>query len=478
MRFGQEHQRLGDVLALNRPGATGDHVVVALPSYSVGESLLHHLVDRIPALEHRYLLALLMLGRIEACHMVFVSSAAPGPEVIDYYISLLPAEQRAGVRERFDVVTVPDGSERSVAAKLLDRPDIIAAMRELFAGRPAFIEPWNVTACEVEVARRLGTPINGTSPELWPLGFKSAGRKLFAATGTPTPFGVEDVRTVDEAVAAIAAIRAARPGAAGVVIKHDNSGAGDGNVVMRLPDRDDAWSADGVRRRVEKLEAWYLEDLEAGGVVEELIVGDDFASPSVQVDIRPSGSVTVLATHEQELGGDDAQVYLGCRFPANPAYAAELARYGAVVGARLAELGAIGRLSVDFAAARQKGSWAVRALEVNLRKGGTTHPYAALRNLVPGRYDPRLGTWVAVDGTTRAYRATDNIVDERRRGMAPADVIAAIDAAGLRFDHRTGTGVILHMLSCLAIDGRFGVTAIGSSPAHADELFEAVTSAV
>ena len=32
------------------------------------------------------------------------------------------------------------------------------------------------------------------------------------------------------------------------------------------------------------------------------------------------------------------------------------------------------------------------------------------------------------------------------------------------------------MLSCLAIDGRFGITAVGDSAAHADELQEATIS--
>lgn len=45
-------------------------------------------------------------------------------------------------------------------------------------------------------------------------------------------------------------------------------------------------------------------------------------------------------------------------------------------------------MSIDFAAAQDAtGRWSDYALEINLRKGGTTHPYAALRNLVSGRYD-------------------------------------------------------------------------------------------
>ena len=142
--------------------------------------------------------------------------------------------------------------------------------------------------------------------------------------------------------------------------------------------------------------------------------------------------------------------------------------------------GAVGRASADFAAARDSaGDWRLHALEINLRKGGTTHPYAALRNLVPGHYDPDAGRWVTDrDGSARAYRSTDNVVDPAWTGRPPSSVIDAIRRAGLQFDPERGTGVVLHMLSCLAVDGRFGATAIGTSPAHADELFEGMLAAV
>jgi len=68
--------------------------------------------------------------------------------------------------------------------------------------------------------------MNGTSPALWPLGFKSAGRRLFAEAGVPSPTGTEDVRSIDDVVDAVTAIRMAHPAAAGVVVKLDDSGAG------------------------------------------------------------------------------------------------------------------------------------------------------------------------------------------------------------------------------------------------------------
>lgn len=475
--FAELQEDLGATWSMNRPGGA-PHVLVALPSFSLGESILSHYTSRIPALEHRYLLASLMLPRIEGCEMVFVCSRAPSSEVIDYYLSLAPPSCRESARARLRVLTIGDLTPR--AAKLLDRPDLLDRLRTSFAGRPAFIEPWNVTDDEVEVARRLGAPINGTSPELWPLGYKSAGRRLFRITGVPTPAGREGVRGVDDACAAIAAVLTERPHAAGVVVKHDNSGAGDGNMVVPLLDLDGRrLSDDAIHSRVAAMPAWYRRDLALGGVIEELVTGARATSPSVQLDISPYREVTVLATHEQVLGGESRQVYMGCRFPADPTYAAELTGYGEVVGRYLADRGVVGRLSVDFiAVADDAGRWDLYALEINLRKGGTTHPYAALRNLVPGSYDLDSGRWRADDGTSRCYMSTDNLVDPLWLGLPPVDVIRAIGASGLQFDHRTGTGVVLHMLSCLAIDGRVGLTAIGRSHDHAQSLYDSAAAAI
>lgn len=467
--FAQLQDRLGSALALNTPDCPVPHVLVALPSFSVGESLLSHYADRIPALEHRYLLSLLLLPRIPSCEIVFVSSEAPAREVLDYYVSLAPASLREDMRNRIRLLEVPDRSPRSVAAKLLDRPDLMAELRSSIRGRPAFIEPWNVTRHEVQLARRLGLPINGTAPTLWRLGYKSAGRRILAEAGVPCPHGYEDVRCVDDVVAAAQRIRAGRPSCAGVVVKTDDSGAGDGNQVIRFSS---ATTSSEVRTIVEALPDWYRTDLAAGGVVEELVTGESFSSPSVQVDIRPDGEPVVLATHEQVLGGPSGQVYTGCRFPADPGYAPRLGRYGRAVGEVLARRGAVGRFSVDFACARgTTGDWDVYALEINLRKGGTTHPYAALRNLAPGHYDVDTGHWVATDGLRRCYESTDNLVRPEWRGRSPTQVIATLAEAGLQFDPETKTGVVLHMLSCLAIDGRVGMTAIGTSPRHAADLY-------
>lgn len=472
--------RLGDVWSMNHPGCTRAHVVVTMPSFSLAPSILAHYGRRLDALEHRYLVTMLMLARIPGCELVFVCSTHPGEEVLDYYLRLMPEEVRASVRARLHIVTAPGPEPGPVAAALLDHPEALARIEDLIAGRPAMIEPWNVTAAEVAVAERLDVPINGTAPELWPMGFKSAGRRVFAEAGVPTPLGQEDVHDLSEITHAAARISRTHPHAQNVVVKHDNSGAGDGNLVIGLRDaHGNPVPRAALRRRIERaMPEWYRRDLRAGGVVEELVAGSSFASPSAQVDIAPDGSVTVLSTHEQVLGGDSGQVYAGCIFPANRAYTGELAGYAEAVGERLAERGARGRLSVDFVAVRRK-HWDVFGIEVNLRKGGTTHPFTVLRHLAPGHFEKATGDWVTDrDGTTRCYTSTDTLMDPAWTTLPPAAVISAVESAGVAFDREAGTGVVLHMLSGLAIDGRCGLTAIARSGGEARDMAAAAEAAI
>jgi PGM1 C-terminal domain len=462
---------LGDALLANSHGSTTDHVLIAMPSFGLGDVTLEHYASRIGALEHRYLFCALIAARIPGCEIIYLCSRHPGPEAIEYLISLAPEERRALIRDRFHIVVVPDSSPRSLAQKLIEHPDIMASIRRRIGGRTAFIEPWNVTEHEVGVAEALGVPINGTSPELWPLGFKGSCRRIFRAAGVPLPYGHEDVASLDDVRRAIMDIQAARPDAPGVVVKHDNSVSGDGNAVIRF-------SKGPVDDQLALLPDWYVETLADGGIVEELIAGDAFTSPSAQLDILPGGEVRLLATHEQILGGPDNQVYQGCMFPADPAYAGHLAASAVAIGKVLAQKGVIGRFSTDFAAVRNRGEWRAFALEVNLRKGGTTHPFAALRNLVPGHYDASVGHWLTPDGRQRAYCATDNMVDPAWLGLPPGDCIAAVRDAGLQFDPRTGVGIVLHMLSCLEIDGRFGLTAIAETTDRSRGMRDAAAAAV
>ena len=63
---------------------------------------------------------------------------------------------------------------------------------------------------------------------------------------------------------------------------------------------------------------------------------------------RPTGDVELLSTHDQLLGGPSGQAYLGCRFPADFAYARAISADALTIGRRLAREGVLGRFALDF----------------------------------------------------------------------------------------------------------------------------------
>ena len=72
--------------------------------------------------------------------------------------------------------------------------------------------------------------------------------------------------------------------------------------------------------------------------------------------------------------------------------------------------GAIGRFAVDFVVVRdQARRWTPYAIELNLRKGGTTHPFLTLQFLTDGRYDPETALFIAPQRTTRSTSSRPTI---------------------------------------------------------------------
>ena len=69
-----------------------------------------------------------------------------------------------------------------------------------------------------------------------------------------------------------------------------------------------------------------------------------------------------------------------------PAYSRLISEPAQRIGERLAEAGALGRFAIDFVVVSdESGQWSAYAIELNLRKGGTTHPFLTLQFLTDGR---------------------------------------------------------------------------------------------
>jgi PGM1 C-terminal domain/ATP-grasp domain len=453
--------------------------IVVVPSMSIDA------IDSgavIQAYEERFLFLLLLLRQPRA-RLIYVTSRTILPSIIDYYLDLLPGVIPSHARQRLFLPSPMDGSVRPLSEKLLERPRLIERIRSLIMDPDrAHLVPFNTTNREKELALQLGIPMYGADPKFFPLGTKSGCRRIFIEENVPHPLGRENISSKDELINAIVAMRVAKPGIEQVMVKLNEGVSGEGNAVIDLRALPSlivkATLEDRLRGMKFELQGItydsYMKKLhERKGVVEERIMGEEFRSPSVQLRITPLGKVELLSTHDQLLGGPTGQSYLGCVFPADTAYASLITREAAKVGKRLAKEGVIGRFALDFVVVRAKnGKWEPYAIEINLRKGGTTHPFLTLQFLTDGTYNPETGIFTAPNGQQKFFVASDHVESPRYRTLTPDDLFDIVVRHNLHFGQTRQTGVVFHMMSALGELGRMGLTAVGNSHEDAKALYE------
>jgi hypothetical protein len=447
--------------------------VVVCPSLSFPVPELRKIVG-IEHYEERLLFTALLL-RDPHLQVLYPTSVPVDAAVLDYYLGWLP--DPAGARARLHLFPLDDPTPGPLTAKLLARPDVLAAIREA-VGDPArtFVLPFNVTDAEGRLAEALGLPLYAPHPDLIPLGSKSGARHVARAAGVPVFAGAEDLHSFAAIESALEDILAERPDASAAVAKLNNGFSGQGNLVLDLL-APRAPLTELPARFCAAEETWvsYREKVEReGAIVEELCRHPGLTSPSVQVRVLPGGRHEVVSTHDQILGGPDGQVYIGCRFPADDAYRATIVDAAGRVAGVLGQRGVIGSFGIDFVVVPDDG---VYLSEINLRLGGTTHPFLMARYVTGGVLDPASGR-LLVDGVPRVYKASDNEKSERYRGLRPGAVIEAVARAGLAYDPATRTGATLHLLGAITRYGKWGLVCIASDHGEADLLYERVVACV
>jgi hypothetical protein len=477
--FAELQQRLRALWPSVTLRSIGDVERTVVVVHSISFEVPDHLVPVFPAYEERFLCLVTSLLSAPRSRVIYVTSQPILPRLVDYFFGLVPKLDTPEARSRFAVVSLVDGRNLPLTRKLLGRPGAIERIRALIRDPElAFLLPFATSTDEVELAVRLGIPLYGADPTLDWLGTKRGSRRVFADEGVPHPRGLEVDGEADLS-RTLRELWLARPDLGAAVVKLDHGVSGLGNALVDVPSAFEDLRAslrlEDPEQRVED----YLDALgRQGGIVEERITGDSFRSPSVQLRISPVGQVDVLSTHDQVLGGPHGQTYFGCRFPADPAYAERIAHEALKVGRRLAREGVIGRAAVDFVAVQREGEWTPFALEINLRCGGTTHPFFALQALTDGIYDPLAGEYRTRLGDLKYYVATDHLDSPDYASLTPDDLLDLVGERGLGWDAERETGIVLHMVSALAVAGRIGLTAIGDSLEEARELYGSVKEAL
>ena len=122
-----------------------DESVVVIPSITL-ERTVASSGSMTQAMEERFLF-LLMLLRQPRLRMVYVTSMPIAPEIIEYYLALLPGVIPSHARARLTLVAVHDSSPQSLSEKLLDRPRLLSRIAALIPN-PArsHMIPYNTTS--------------------------------------------------------------------------------------------------------------------------------------------------------------------------------------------------------------------------------------------------------------------------------------------------------------------------------------------
>lgn len=483
--FAALQQRLAPLFRRVFPDRCAPQTVVVIPSLSLDREELTKLTGA-SHYEER-LLCMLMLLRLPRTNVVYVTSEPIAATIIDYYLHLLPGIPVSHARRRLTLLSCHDASPDILTAKILARPRLLERIRSVIA------DPWsahmtcfNATPLERQLAVRLGIPLYACDPDLCDLGTKSGSREVFRRSGVSFPEGFERLRDMDDVALALAELRRRQHGVRRAVVKLEEGFSGEGNAIFTF---DGAPNGRALARWVRSVlparlkfvapeETWdhYSERFaQMGGIVESYVEGWS-RSPSVQCRIDPLGRASIISTHDQLLGGACGQVYQGCVFPADEAYAAGIQQAALRVADVLAGDGVLGRFGVDFMAVRRDSGWDIHATEINLRKGGTTHPYLMLQFLTNGAYDPDSGVYRTPTGRACCYYASDNVGDPAYRGLTPDDLIDIAVNNDLHFHAATQQGVTFHLIGALSQFGKLGTVCIGETRADAERYFRATVA--
>ncbi|MEA5534253.1 peptide ligase PGM1-related protein [Crocosphaera sp. XPORK-15E] len=467
--------------------------ILVIPSFSMDQKVGQK-VSGFLHYEERLLFSLIRL-RNPKTRLIYVTAQPLSPIIIEYYLQLLPGIPFSHARDRLLLLTTYDNSFKPLTQKILERPRLLERIRRALRPDKSYMVCFNATKLEQELSLSLEVPLFAASPQLNYWGSKSGSREIFTECSIPHPDGSPLVKTVDDLVLQTNQLWERQPNLQRVVVKLNEGFSGEGNAVLNLNHLKEFAPNKGykldriaaINNNLKNLsfqakdETWsnFSSRIpELGAIVEAFIEGEEKRSPSVQGYITPKGEVKILSTHDQILGGPDGQIYLGCRFPADQGYRLQLQALGLKIGQALAKRGAMERYGVDFLAVRKltnKGEeWEIEAIEINLRKGGTTHPFMTLKLLTNGSYDESTGLFYTQQDQEKYYIASDNLQKPQYAGLLPDDLMDIIAKHHLHFDSSTKTGTLFHLMGALSEFGKLGLTCIGNSLAEAEAIYQQV----
>jgi hypothetical protein len=325
-----------DAVDAKQPGT-----VVVLPSMTLDQAGL----VKIPGVRHyeeRWLVFLQFLRRPET-RVVFVSSAALDPIIVEYALDLVSSVPNWHARRRLTLLDCGDRQPSPLTEKILRRPDLVDKIRQAVRDPlDACLVAFNGSPSERELSLQLGIPLYAADPDLAHLGTKSGSRRIFAESGVAVADGFEDLRDDHDVADALATLRIRDKDTRQAIIKLNDGFGASGNALFSFDGAPESglqgWIAAELSRRAvfaappDSWEQYRGKIVAIGAVVERFIAAEETRAPSAQLLISPAGTVRILSTWDQLLAGPENQIFIGGTFPADVEYRREIQDLALQVG--------------------------------------------------------------------------------------------------------------------------------------------------
>ena len=319
-----------------------------------------------------------------------------------------------------------------------------------------YIDTYQNTHEEERFGKRIQLPVYASAKLGLTYGTKSGFRKLAKKLSLPVVRGYESVKSAKDVLSRVTQLF--KTSAKRVVVKIDEGVSGAGQTLLH----NETFLALSKKEQYEFITHAISKIPQFGKTsavtIEEWVEGV-VASPSIQMEITPSGEIKILSMKDQILVGEE-KWYIGCLYPVESVSAKQkkqIETEARVFAATLKDKGFIGFLGLDTILLSD-GS--ILWVEANIRKPGTFYPRVIAEKLNKGTL--RGISYVACDFTIASYK-----------GKMFTDIAAFLKdfMYPIQGEKR---GVIVYNTGALLDAGRFDLVCIGRSSDEAKELFQRV----
>lgn len=475
----------------------GERTFVVVPGINHTKHVDLSRIKGLPFTEERMFFFLFLL-KYSNTKIVYVTSRGFNTELFKYYVGLVSDSEEDLEKNLKQLVHIEVNDARddiSLVQNVLESPKIITKIKKAITDpNKAVLRCYNATEMERRLAVKLGIPLFGSEQKFDFIGSKSGGRKVFKLAKTNVIPGFEDLKNISELVVSVAKLAKKHPSYKKMVVKCNYAASGKGNAILKISDFFEDLNIDRVKTPTETVikllkknlkdyfsfqkeddtaESYFNKFNRSGGIVELFIPGAVKYSPSTQVVINTNKKATITSTHEQVLGGPDGQLYMGCKFPAVPSHRKLIIKEGEKIASLLSKKGIIGNFAIDYVVVYDKNhkNPIVWPIEINLRKGGTTHPFRSAFFLTGARYNPNTGNLMC--GKTQIhYVAMEIIQSEKYMKLKPMDLINLVEESKIGFNFNTKKGALIYSPGTLSELGKFSALCIGHSDEEAEKIYK------